>query len=65
MQGYVNLLAKNKLPVQAKSDLLRSFLMYEHGGMYLDANSYFTRDFGWTSKLYEWPWIYNRISPDP
>jgi hypothetical protein len=39
--------------------------MYEHGGLWFDPNSYFTRDFNWTQSLYKWPWVYNRLSANP
>ena len=32
---------------QSRADLIRIQLMLEHGGMWMDANSYFTRDLEW------------------
>jgi len=54
-----------KFTVQAKADVLRAMLMYEHGGAWIDVGSFFVQDLGWIDRLYELPNVYNRFFPDP
>jgi hypothetical protein len=51
--------------VQAKADVLRTLLMYEHGGAWMDVGSFFVQDLSWVDRLYELPNVFNRFFPDP
>jgi hypothetical protein len=33
------------------ADILRIFLIHEHGGMWIDANSFFLGDLSWMTRL--------------
>ena len=39
--------------------------MYENGGIWTDANSYFLQSFKWVEDLYKLPGVYNRFFPNP
>jgi len=39
--------SKHELRYQNRADLIRLFLLYENGGMWLDTNSFFFGDFSW------------------
>lgn len=53
------------MTVQAKADVLRAMLMYEHGGVWIDAGSFFVQNLSWIDRLYELPNVYNRFFSNP
>lgn len=51
--------------LQQMADVLRAFLLLDHGGVWIDANSFFLGELSWIDRLYEEPYVYNRFFPDP
>lgn len=44
---------EGKVPfVQAKSDIIRAFLMLDQGGLWVDANTIFLGKLDWVNRLY-------------
>lgn len=55
----------HKIGKQNWADLMRLFLVYENGGMWLDTNSFFLGNFSWLDDLASQKWVQNRITPQP
>ena len=48
-----------------RADLLRLHLLYENGGMWIDANTVFLNDFSWIENLDKQVYIDNKIGKSP
>jgi len=44
------------------ADVLRILLIYEHGGMWIDANSFLLGELNWINQLNFDPLVYNRLA---
>jgi mannosyltransferase OCH1-like enzyme len=53
------------IPLPNLSDVYRTFLLYEHGGMWLDASTLFVRDLGWVEGIADNKLVYNKVSEVP
>ena len=47
------------------ADILRLMLMIEHGGMWMDARTYFLRDLSWADFPQNSSLIHKKIGPEP
>ena len=54
-----------KLDNPHKADLLRLHVIYENGGMWIDASSIFLNDFSWIENLDQQIYIDNKIGNSP
>ena len=57
--------SEHKISKQNWADLMRLFLVYENGGMWLDTNSFFLGDFQWLDDIAQQKWVANRLTPQP
>lgn len=57
--------SKHKLERQNWADLMRLFLIYENGGMWVDTNSFFLGNFTWIENIAKEKWLHNRLTPQP
>ena len=55
----------HKLMVPHYADIYRLFLLYENGGMWIDANSFFMDAFNWIEKLDLQAGLVNKIGEYP
>lgn len=60
---YLN--SEHKISKQNWADLMRLFLVYENGGMWIDTNSFFLGNFSWLDNIGKEKWVMNRIAPEP
>lgn len=60
---YLN--SEHKISKQNWADLMRLFLVFENGGMWIDTNSFFLGNFSWLDNIKQEKWVINRITPEP
>lgn len=60
---YLN--SNHKIGKQNWADLMRLFLIYENGGMWIDTNSFFLGNFSWLDDIASQQWVQNRITAQP
>jgi hypothetical protein len=57
--------SKHKIWKQNWADLMRLFLIYENGGMWVDTNSFFLGNFSWIENIAKQKLLENRLSAEP
>jgi hypothetical protein len=50
------------VPLPNLSDIIRTFLLHDNGGMWVDATTLFVRDLGWIERIKENNLVYNKVS---
>jgi hypothetical protein len=65
MKRITDQFEEHNIGVQQTVDIYRIFLLYDNGGMWVDATTLFVRDFGWVEEIADYKLAYNKVSEVP
>lgn len=57
--------SKASLTQASLSDFYRLLVLYDHGGVWMDANSFFVRDLSWIEQIDQQKGVYNKLTTEP